>query len=83
MKQLNEVKRMQQLAGVINENEDYNKDFDNGGYVEVMHPDLINHVDEIVRIFKEWKNGPMTEPGMEGYAKDDLVNYITDKIRNA
>jgi hypothetical protein len=76
-------KRMQKLAGIINENEDYNEDYDTGGYVEVMGPDLFDHVDKIVRIFQEWKNGPMTEPGMEGYAKDDLVDYITDKIRNA
>ena len=48
-----------------------------------MNPDLFNHVDEIVRIFQEWKNAPATEPGMEGYAKDDLVDYITGKIRNA
>jgi len=56
---------------------------DTKGYVETMNPDLFDHVDEIVRIFKEWKNAPATEPGMEGYAKDDLVDYITGKIRNA
>ena len=59
------------------------EDYDTGGYVEAMHPDLFDHVDEIVRLFQEWKNGEMTEPGMEGYAKDDLVDYITGKIRNA
>jgi len=48
-----------------------------------MGRDLDEHVDAIVRIFTEWKNGPMTEPGMEGYAKDDLVDYIQMKIRNA
>jgi len=82
--QLNEIKRMQRLAGLINENEDFEgEDFDTGGYVEAMHPDLSDHVDAIVRIFQEWKKGPMTEPGMEGYAKDDLIDYITGKIRNA
>jgi hypothetical protein len=70
--------------GKLYENEeDYNKDYDTKGYVETMNPDLFDHVDEIVRIFKEWKNAPATEPGMEGYAKDDLVDYITGKIRNA
>lgn len=59
------------------------EDYDTDGYVETMHPDLFDHVDEIVRIFQEWKKGPMTEPGMEGYAKDELVDYITGKIRNA
>ena len=63
----------------IKEDEDY----DTGGYVEAMHPDLFDHVNEIIRIFQEWKSGPMTEPGMEGYAKDDLVDFITGKIRNA
>jgi hypothetical protein len=65
--------------GKLHEDEDY----DTGGYVEAMHPDLFDHVDAIVKIFKDWKNGPMTEPGMEGYAKDDLVDFITGKIRNA
>jgi hypothetical protein len=63
--------------------ENYEEDYDTGGYVEAMGSDLFDHVDEIVRIFQEWKSGPMTEPGMEGYAKDDLVDYITGKIRNA
>jgi hypothetical protein len=71
--------------GKLHENdvEDYNEDYDTKGYIETMNPDLFNHVDEIVRIFQEWKNAPATEPGMEGYAKDDLVDYITGKIRNA
>ena len=66
-----------------NDVEDYNEDYDTKGYVETMNPDLFNHIDEIVRIFQEWKTAPATEPGMEGYAKDDLVDYITGKIRNA
>jgi hypothetical protein len=63
--------------------ENYEEDYDTDGYVEAMGSDLFDHVNEIVRIFQEWKSGPMTEPGMEGYAKDDLVDYITGKIRNA
>lgn len=59
------------------------EDYDTEGYVEAMGPELDTHIDEILRIFTEWKSGPMTEPGMEGYAKDDLVNYIQRKIRNA
>ena len=62
---------------------DYNEDLDTGGYVEAMSPELDDHIDEILRIFKEWKSGPLTEPEMEGYAKDDLVDYIQMKIRNA
>ena len=62
---------------------DYNEDLDTEGYVEAMDPELFSHIDEILRIFKEWKSGPLTEPEMEGYAKDDLINYIQRKIRNA
>ena len=58
-------------------------DYDTDGYVEAMNPELFDHIDEVIRIFKEWKDGPMTEPGMIGYAKDDLVDYIQRKIRNA
>lgn len=67
----------------INEAAEFNEDYDTEGYVEAMGPELDTHIDEIIRIFTEWKSGPMTEPGMEGYAKDDLVNYIQGKIRNA
>ena len=63
-------------------NEEY-QPLDTDGYIEAMNPELFDHIDEIVRIFKEWKDGPMTEPGMEGYAKDNLVDYIQMKIRNA
>ncbi len=63
-------------------NEEY-QSLDTDGYIEAMNPELFDHIDEIVRIFKEWKDGPMTEPGMEGYAKDNLVDYIQMKIRNA
>ncbi|MDA9268187.1 hypothetical protein N9P60_00315 [bacterium] len=73
------IKAAYEAKNNIKEDEDYDTD----GYVEAMGRDLDEHVDAIVRIFTEWKNGPMTEPGMEGYAKDDLVDYIQMKIRNA
>ena len=76
---LESIKVAYEAENNIKEDEDY----DTGGYVEAMGRDLDEHVDAIVRIFTEWKNGPMTEPGMEGYAKDDLVDYIQMKIRNA
>ena len=69
------------FEGKMNIKED--EDYDTGGYIEVMDPELFYHIDEIIRIFKEWKEGPMSEPGMEGYAKDDLVDYIQREIRNA
>ena len=59
------------------------EDYGTEGYVEAMGPKLDEHIDEIIRIFTEWKSGPMTKPDMEGPAKNDLVNYIQGKIRNA
>jgi hypothetical protein len=76
---LESVKAAYEAKINIKEDEDY----DTGGYVEAMNPELFDHIDEVIRIFKEWKDGPMTEPGMIGYAKDDLVGYIQMKIRNA
>lgn len=76
---LESVKAAYEAKNDIKEDEDYDTD----GYVEAMNPELFDHIDEIIRIFKEWKDGPMTEPGMEGYAKDNLVDYIQMKIRNA
>jgi hypothetical protein len=32
--------------------ENYEEDYDTGGYVEAMSPDLFDHVNEIVRIFQ-------------------------------
>jgi hypothetical protein len=82
--ELRKAKKAIQADGLqINESVELNEDYDTEGYVEAMGPELDTHIDEILRIFTEWKSGPMTEPGMEGYAKDDLVNYIQGKIRNA
>jgi hypothetical protein len=76
---LESVKAAYEAKNDIKEDEDYDTD----GYVEAINPELFDHIDEIIRIFKEWKDDPMTEPGMEGYAKDNLVDYIQMKIRNA
>lgn len=51
-------------------------DYDTGGYVEAMGPKFDAAVDRLVRAFEEWKNGPMTEPGMIPHAKKDVVDYI-------
>jgi hypothetical protein len=77
---LESVKAAYEAKNDIKEEEE---DYDTGGYVEAMNPELFDHIDEVIRIFKEWKDGSMTDPGMEGYAKDDLVDYIQMKIRNA
>jgi len=70
----------------ITENEDFDpnaEEYDTGGYVEAMGPELEDHIEAIADIFKEWENGPMTEPEMVGYAMYDLIEYIKSKIRNA
>jgi hypothetical protein len=77
---LESVKAAYEAKNDIKEEEE---DYDTGGYVEAMNPELFDHIDEVIRIFKEWKDDSMADPGMEGYAKDDLVDYIQMKIRNA
>ena len=66
----------------VNENyEEADDEFDTGGYVEAMGPELDKHVKAIAGIFQEWANGPATEPGMVGYATYDLIEYIKRAIR--
>ena len=59
------------------------EDYDTEGYVKAIGPELDTHIDEILRIFTEWKSGRMTEPKVVENAKDDLVNYIEGEIRKA
>jgi hypothetical protein len=59
-----------------------NEDFDTGGYIEAMGPELEDHIQAIANIFQEWKNGPSTEPEMVGYATYDLIEYIKKVLRN-
>ena len=69
--------RMKKTQGgkVVTEN-----DYETGGYVEAMGPKFDVAVDRLVRAFEEWKNGPMTEPGMVPHAKNDVVTYIDTKL---
>ena len=65
-----------------NENyEEADDEFDTGGYVEAMGPELDKHIKAIAGIFQEWENGPATEPEMVGYAMYDLIEYIKKTIR--
>ena len=60
-----------------NENyEEGDDEYNTGGYVEAMGPELDSHVKAIAGIFQEWKNGPVTEPEMVEYAMNDLIDYI-------
>jgi len=66
----------------VNEyHEEADDEFDTGGYVEAMGPELDKHIKAIAGIFQEWENGPSTEPGMVGYAMYDLIEYIKKTIR--
>ena len=69
--------RMKKTQGgkVVTEN-----DYETGGYIEAMGPKFDMAVDRLVRAFEEWKNGPMTEPGMVPHAKNDVVTYIDNKL---
>ena len=66
----------------VNEyHEEGDDEYDTGGYVEAMGPELDKHIKAIAGIFQEWKNGPSTEPQMVGYATYDLIEYIKRAIR--
>lgn len=69
--------RMKKTQGgkIVTEN-----DYETGGYVEAMGPKFDMAVDRLVRAFEEWKNGPMTEPGMVPHAKNDVVTYIDNRL---
>ena len=52
-----------------------------GGYIEVMGPDFDQAIGLLQSAWKEWKNGPMTEPEDIPQAKQDIVNYIGNLLR--
>ena len=55
-------------------------DYSNGGYVEVMGPNLDKGIRLIQKAWDDWKAGPMTEPGMIEHAKNDLIDYISNEL---
>ena len=72
--QINEIKRMQQLAGLSNElNEGRYTD---EGYVAMMGPEFEAAVKVIEKSWFNWKNAPMTNPKDKKPAKQDLLNYF-------
>lgn len=58
-------------------------DYESGGYVETMQPQLDNAIDRVLKVWEKWKKAPMTEPGMIPYAKKDLVDYFSNNIEQA
>lgn len=58
-------------------------DYESGGYVETMQPQLDNAIDRVLKVWEKWKKAPMTEPGMIPYAKKDLIDYFSNSIEQA
>ena len=76
---LQEGRRKKTKGGkIVTEN-----DYETGGYVESMGPDFDKAVDKLIAAFGDWKEGPMTEPGMIPHAKSDVVSYIDQKLEES
>ena len=76
---LNEGRRKKMKGGkVVTEN-----DYETGGYVESMGPRLDKALKMLITVWEEWKNGPATEVGMIPHAKNDLVSYLSNQIRES
>lgn len=52
-----------------------------GGYVEVMGPDFDQALELLQSAWKDWKNGPMTEPEDIPQAKQDILGYIESLLK--
>lgn len=76
---LNEGRRKKMKGGkVVTEN-----DYETGGYVESMGPRLDKALKMLIAVWEEWKNGPATEVGMVPHAKNDLVSYLSNQIKES
>lgn len=73
---IDEARRAKSKGGKIVKEDDYI----NGGYVEIMGPDLDKGVKLIQKAWDDWKAGPMTEPGMIEHAKNDLIKYVSNEL---
>ena len=58
-------------------------DYETGGYVESMGPRLDKALNMLIAVWEEWKNGPATEVGMIPHAKNDLVSYLSNQIKES
>ena len=73
---INEGRRAKSKGGkVVTE-----MDYDTGGYVEAMGPMFERACKMLMMAWEEWKNGPMTEPGMIEHAKKDIIDYLDNKL---
>ena len=76
LKSVNEGRRAKSKGGKVVKEDDYG----NGGYVELMSADLDKGIKLIQKAWDDWKAGPMTEPGMIEYAKEDLIKHVHDSL---
>lgn len=53
----------------------------NEEYVESMGPDFDNGLDLIMDAWKDWKNGPMTEPSHIKPAQKEVMKYIASWLK--
>ena len=73
---IDEARRAKSKGGKVVKEDDYM----NGGYVELMGPDLDRGIKLIQKAWDDWKAGPMTEPGMIEHAKNDLIEHISNEL---
>lgn len=79
VQEINEGRRKKTQGGkIVTEN-----DYETGGYVESMGPMFDKAVSGLVAAFTDWKEGPMTEPGMIPHAKKDVVSYIDNQLEQS
>jgi len=79
IKEVNEGRRKKMKGGkVVTEN-----DYETGGYVESMGPRLDKALKMLIAVWEEWKSGPATEVGMIPHAKNDLISYLSNQIKES
>lgn len=51
-------------------------DYSTGGYIEVLGPHLVSIIKDLQKVWNKWREAPLTRPGMEPYAKEELLQFI-------
>ena len=55
---------------------------DTGGYLEVMGPNLFYTIELLKQVWDDWKQGTETEHEMIRFAKKDVLDYISNKLKH-
>ena len=51
------------------------------GYVETIHPDLLEElVDALAIAYESWRDAPESTIAMRPWAKADLLNFLKNKL---